>query len=51
MGCSVELYRGDLGLDPFAVFLKTVMYSGGGPGRGWGGYPYRETSLFSHIVA
>lgn len=34
MGCSGELDRDDLGLDPFAVFLKTVTYSGGGRGGG-----------------
>lgn len=49
MGCLGELDRGDLGLDPFAVFLKTVMYSGWG--EGGGSCPYHETSLFSHIVA
>jgi hypothetical protein len=36
MGYSIELDRGHLGLDPFAVFLKTVKYSGGDRGKGGG---------------
>jgi len=50
MGCSGELDRDDLGLDPFAVFLKTGTERGGGGGGG-GPSPNHETSLFSHIAA